>query len=48
MVWSGTGEIRLCGFVSEDRLDKPVVKLDGAQRKSDGVVVPLIVGMNPA
>lgn len=40
MAWFGTGETRLCGLVSKDRLYKPVVKSDGAQRESDGVVVP--------
>jgi len=47
-VWVGTGETRLRSLVSKDRPDKPVVKLGGAQRESDGVVVPLIVGRNPA
>jgi RNA-directed DNA polymerase len=47
-VWVGTGEARLCSLVSKDRRYKPVVKSDGAQRESDGVVVPLIAGMNPA
>ena len=46
-VWVGTGETRLCGLVSRDRSDKPVVKPGGAQRESDGVVVPVIAGMNP-
>src|SRR5205085_3176390 len=32
----------------KDRSYKPVVKSSGAQRESDGVVVPLIAGMNPA
>ena len=40
MVWFGTGEARLRSLVSEDRLYKPVVRSDGAQRESDGVVVP--------
>ena len=40
MVWFGTGEARLRGFVSKDRSYKPVVKASGAQRESDGVVVP--------
>jgi RNA-directed DNA polymerase len=40
MAWFGTGETRLCGLVSKDRSYKPVVKSDGAQRESDGVVVP--------
>lgn len=44
----GTGETRLRSLVSKDRPDKPVVKPVGAQRESDGVVVPLIAGMNPA
>ncbi len=46
--WFGTGEARLASLVSKDRRDKPVVKLDGGKRESDGVVVPLIAGMNPA
>jgi RNA-directed DNA polymerase len=37
----------LCSFVSEDRLDKPVVKPYGARQESDGVIVPLMAGMNP-
>ena len=40
MAWFGTGETRLCSFVSNDRSYKPVVKSSGAQRESDGVVVP--------
>ncbi len=48
MVWFGTGETRLCSFVSRDRPDKPVVKPGGVQRESDGVVVPVIAGMHPA
>ena len=44
----GTGEIRLSSLVSKDRLDKPVVKLDGGQRESDGVVVPVIAVSNAA
>ncbi len=44
----GTGETRLRSFVSKDRLYKPMVKSSGAQRESDGVVVPLIAGRNPA
>jgi RNA-directed DNA polymerase len=40
MVWFGKGETRLCSFVSKDRSYKPVVKANGAQRESDGVVVP--------
>jgi len=47
MVRFGTGETRLRSLVSKDRPDKPVVKPGGAQRESDGVVVPLIAGMNP-
>jgi RNA-directed DNA polymerase len=47
-VWFGTGETRLPSLVSKDRLDKPVVKLDGGKRESDGVVVLPIAGMNPA
>jgi RNA-directed DNA polymerase len=41
-VWVGTGEARLCSFVSKDRSYKPMVKSSGAQRESDGVVVPPI------
>jgi hypothetical protein len=44
----GTGETRLAGLVSEDRVDKPVVKPLGGKRESDGVVVPGIAGRNPA
>ena len=40
MAWFGRGETRLCSLVSKDRPDKPVVKPGGAQRESDGVVVP--------
>jgi hypothetical protein len=40
MAWFGTGETRLRSFVSKDRSYKPVVKSSGAQRESDGVVVP--------
>jgi len=47
-VWFGTGEARLASIVSKDRRDKPVVKLDGGKRESDGVVVLPIAGMNPA
>src|SRR5487761_1206754 len=39
-VWSGTGETRLRSLVSKDRSYKPMVKASGAQRESDGVVVP--------
>jgi len=39
-VWSGTGETRLRSLVSKDRSYKPMVKSGGAQRESDGVVVP--------
>ena len=42
MVWFGTGEARLCSLVSKDQGYKPVVKSLGAQRESDGVVVPQI------
>ena len=42
MVWFGTGEARLRGVVSKDRWFKPMVKSAGAQRESDGVVVPVI------
>ena len=45
MAWFGTGEARLCSLVSKDRSYKPVVKADGAQRESDGVVVPDGVGL---
>jgi RNA-directed DNA polymerase len=38
--WFGKGEARLRSLVSKDRSYKPVVKSDGAQRESDGVVVP--------
>ncbi len=44
----GTGEARLRSLVSKDRSYKPMVKTSGVQRESDGVVVPLIAGMNPA
>lgn len=44
----GTGETRLPSLVSKDRPDKPMVKPGGGQRESDGVVVPLIAGRNPA
>ena len=47
-VWVGTGEARLRSLVSKDRSYKPMVKTSGAQRESDGVVVPPIVGSNPA
>src|SRR5665213_1985981 len=47
-VWFGTGEARLASLVSKDRTYKPVVKLDGGKRESDGVVVLPIAGMNPA
>src|SRR5579863_1931878 len=46
--WFGTGEARLASLVSKDRRDKPVVKLDGGKRESDGVVVLPIAGKNPA
>jgi RNA-directed DNA polymerase len=45
--WFGTGETRLRSLVSKDRPYKPVVKLSGAQRESDGVVVPLRGGKDP-
>ena len=48
--WFGTGETRLCSLVSKDRSYKPVVKSNGAQRESDGVVVPggvLSLGKGP-
>ncbi len=44
----GTGETRLRSLVSKDHSYKPMVKSSGAQRESDGVVVPLIAGRNPA
>ena len=47
-VWFGTGEARLRSLVSKDRSYKPMVKSSGAQRESDGVVVPVIAGSNPA
>jgi len=47
-VWFGTGETRLPSLVSKDRSYKPMVKSSGGKRESDGVVVPLIAGMNPA
>jgi RNA-directed DNA polymerase len=40
MAWFGTGEARLRSLVSKDRWYKPMVKSSGAQRESDGVVVP--------
>jgi RNA-directed DNA polymerase len=40
MAWFGTGEARLRSLVSKDRSYKPMVKSSGAQRESDGVVVP--------
>jgi RNA-directed DNA polymerase len=45
--WRETGEARLCSLVSKDRSYKPVVKASGAQRESDGVVVPLVRGKDP-
>jgi RNA-directed DNA polymerase len=48
MVSFGTGEARLRSLVSKDRGDKPMVKPHGAQRESDGVVVPLIAVSNAA
>jgi RNA-directed DNA polymerase len=52
MAWFGTGEARLRGLVSKDRWYKPMVKSSGAQRESDGVVVPgsggqLLAGKGP-
>ncbi len=44
----GTGEIRISSLVSKDRVYKPMVKSNGGDRKSDGVIVPLIDGMNPS
>ena len=40
MAWSGTGEARLRSLVSKDSSYKPMVKSGGAQRESDGAVVP--------
>lgn len=48
MGWFGTGEARLCSLVSKDQGYKPVVKSPGAQRESDGVVVPQIAVSNAA
>jgi RNA-directed DNA polymerase len=45
-VWFGTGEARLCSLVSKDHRYKPMVKSGGAQRESDGVVVPVIAVSN--
>jgi RNA-directed DNA polymerase len=47
-VWVGTGEARLASLVSKDRSYKPMVKSSGGQRESDGVVVPVMAGRNPA
>lgn len=44
----GTGEARLASLVSKDRWYKPVVKSAGGKRESDGVVVPVMAGRNPA
>jgi len=46
-VWFGTGETRLCSLVGKDRSYKPMVRSSGAQRESDGVVVP-VGGCEPA
>ena len=46
-VWVGTGEPRLAGLDGKDCRESRWVKLDGGNRESDGVVVPLIAGMNP-
>ncbi len=46
--WFGTGEARLASLVSKDRRYKPVVKSDGGQRESDGAVVLVTAGRNPA
>ena len=46
--WFGTGEARLRSLVSKDRSYKPMVKSSGAQRESDGVVVPLIAARKAA
>jgi hypothetical protein len=48
MGWFGTGEARLCSLVSKDQAYKPMVKSSGAQRESDGVVVPRIAVSNAA
>jgi hypothetical protein len=40
----GTRETRLSSLVSEDRSYKPMVKSDGVQRESDGVVVVMTGG----
>jgi len=48
MVWFGTGETRLASLVSKDRRDKPVVKLDGGKRESDGAIVLMIAASNAA
>ena len=47
-VWFGTGEARLASLVSKDRRYKPMVKVDGGKRESDGVVVPLMAVSNAA
>jgi hypothetical protein len=47
-VWFGTGETRLPSLVSKDRSYKPMVKSSGGKRESDGVVVLMSAGMNPA
>ena len=44
----GTGEARLASLVSKDRRYKPMVKSDGGQRESDGAVVLMTAGRNPA
>jgi RNA-directed DNA polymerase len=46
--WFGTGEARLRSLVSKDQWYKPMVKSTGAQRESDGVVVPQIAVSNAA
>jgi hypothetical protein len=46
--WFGRGETRLRSLVSKDRLYKPMVKASGAQRESDGVVVPRVVSRTAA
>jgi RNA-directed DNA polymerase len=48
MDWIGTGEARLRSLVSKDRSYKPMVKSIGAQRESDGVVVPVITAQHNA
>lgn len=46
----GSGQERpvLSALSGKDRWYKPMVKSSGGERESDGVVVPLIAGRNPA